>query len=220
MAVRSRSTTDKVLRHPLTLALIPVAVGAAGWAFNRYVIDRDRSDLRLEVQDLAQAIPVTRPAPAIEGEPVFCETAKLTLLLAHNGDGKQPIVVHALAFRVEPVEPERRLVTPACEVDLLQTHPYWIDLINTYILEAAGTRRSGRYIESAQPDSAPTVEPDNILRAGRQRRSVSLSADEKPVTYDVFVELKTAGLYRAWFTAAYDARGARTAATPKFYLAR
>jgi len=220
MATRSRWTTQKVLRHPVTLALIPAALGVAGWALNRYAIERDRSDLRLEVQSLAQGVPLARPAPAFNGEPVFCETAKLTLLLAHNRDGKQPVLVNAIAFRVEPVESESRLAASACEVDPLQTHPYGIVLRDTYVLETTRTRRSGRYIESAQPDAARDVDPDNILRSGSKARSILLRFDEEPLAYDVFVELKTTGLYRAWFTAAYDVGGSRTSATQKFFLAK
>jgi len=221
MKTPPKSRFGRFLLHPVTLLLIPIALGAGGWAINRFVIERDRSALRIEAQGVAQAVTLIQKAqPTIHGEPVFCDTAKLTLLLAHNQGGKRPVLVNAVALHVEPIRPEARPPSLNCEVDPLETKPFGIGFRHTYIFDAAGTALTGRFIESGQPGAARIVNPNNILQVGGNNQSVTLKPDEEPQAWDVFVSLKTAGLYHVWFSAEYDAGGFNITGTQKFVLAK
>jgi hypothetical protein len=217
----SKSRFGRFFRHPVTLALIPIVLGAGGWAINRYIIEWDRSALRFEAQGVVQAVPLVQKAQlAIGGKPVFCDTAKLTLLLAHSQQGKRPILVNAIALHVESIGPEARPPSLNCEVDPLETNPFGIGLRHTYIFDAAGSALTGRFIESGQAGAARMVNPSNILQVGGNNQSVSLKPDEEPIAWDVFVSLKTAGLYHVWFAAEYDAGGFKITETQRFVLAK
>ena len=192
-----------------------------GWAINRYIVEQDRSALRIEAQGIAQAVTlVQKVQPTINGEPVFCDTAKRTLLLAHNQQGKRPILVDALTLHVEPIKLEARPPSLNCEVDPLETKPFGIVLRHTYLFDAAGTTLTGRFIESGQPKAARDVNPSNILQVAGSSQSISLKPDEEPLAWDVFVSLKAAGLYRVWFSAEYDVGSFKTTQTQGLILAK
>ena len=218
--LRKLVTVEKSLFWLAAILIIVVAGAAATWALTRSPIQRDGSDLRMETNGLAQAVPLANTVqPAIGNEVVYCDTASLTLLLSHNRGGKLPVLVNSIAFQVEPVQPDAKLQSQSCEIDSLGTRPLGIGLRDTYIFDVARPKPVGRYIESAQRGAASNVNTENILQIGDQERYVSFKPDEEPVAWRVFVHLKTAGLYRVWFTAAYDVGQARTAATRSFLLA-
>jgi len=82
-----------------------------------------RSDLRLQIEGVSQAAKlIAKEQPRFRGEPVLCDTAKLTLVVAHNAVGKVPVMVHDLAFRVEPVEGTADAVN--CQIDPLATKTF------------------------------------------------------------------------------------------------
>jgi hypothetical protein len=181
----------------------------------------DQTALRLDAEQVTQAVPLIDNAqPKIAGEPVFCETAKLTLVVAHNQEGKRPILVNAITLHVEPFVPAAAAPAPNCEIDPLQTKPFGIVLRQSYLFDATGKALTGRFIASAQPGAAQPVSPQNILKVGNENKSISLKPDEEPVAWDVYVTLDKPGLYRVWFSADYDAGGSRTTETKKFILAK
>jgi len=140
--------------------------------------------------------------------------------MAHNGDGKRPILVNDIAIRVERIAPEAVPNKINCAVDTLSSKPFGIILRNTYILDVSDSGRSGRFIESAKPGDAFNVNPDNILQIAEKKHAVSLKPDEEANGYDVYVEAKTPGLYRVWFTANYDVAGPKTTKTQSFVLGK
>jgi hypothetical protein len=204
--------------HPLTLLVIGTAVSAAGWAINHFIVQHDRSDLRLEIEGLNQAIGLLGAQPHVNGFPVYCDTAKLTLVLAHNGDGRHPILINSVSMKVERVPPRADANKSSCAVDTLASKPFGIVLRNTYVMDVSQGNPLGRFIESAKPGAALKVDPDNILEVGNQKYAVTLRPDEEPLGYDVFVEAMTPGLYRIWFTAEYDASGKKVEKTQSFLL--
>jgi len=95
----------------------------------------DQTALRLDAERVTQTVPlIDNVQPKIAGEPVFCETAKLTLVVAHNQEGKRPILVNAITLHVESVVPAATSPVPNCEIDPLQTKPFGIVLRHTYVL--------------------------------------------------------------------------------------
>lgn len=207
--------------HPVILLLLTTAISAIGWGINRFIVQRDHSDLRFQVEGLSQGINlIANEQPHVNGEPVFCDTAKLTLVLAHNRNGNHPILVNEIAMRAERIMPEPATSKVNCEVDTLSSKPFGIVLRNTYVLEVSDSSRSGRFIESAKPGEAFKVNPNNMLQISNQKQAISLKEDEEPLGYDVFVEAMTPGLYRVWFTANYDASGPKVTKTQSFILGK
>ena len=108
--------------NPVVLLLLTSVISASGWAINKFIIDRDRTNLRFEAQNITQAINlVSAVSPVFDGQTVFCDTAKLTLLLAHNGKGKRPVLVNSIALKVEHLKPQSKKDTWA--VLLTRFHP-------------------------------------------------------------------------------------------------
>jgi len=140
------------------------------------------------------------------------------LLLAHNGKGKRPLLVNKIAMKVEQIKPHSNQNQVDCAVDTLSSKPHGIELKNTYIFDISSAGNSGRFIESAAPDAAHVISPDNILDIANKKHVITLKPDEEPIAYDVRVDTQTPGLYRVWFSADYDAAGAQTATTKSFII--
>jgi hypothetical protein len=212
---------SQFLRHPLTLGLIPVTLTAIGWAINHYIFERDQSALRIDTQEITQAVAlIQKNQPTINGEPVFCDTAKLSLLLAHNQGGKRPIMVNSVTLHVEPMTLDSSLPILNCEVDPLGGKPYGIGLRDTYVFDVGKTNTKGIFIESSQPNAAKKVDPNNILQVADIGHSVTLKPGEEQVAWNVLVNLNKGGIYKIWFSADYDAGGPKTVQTQKFILTR
>lgn len=178
------------------------------------------SDLRLQIQGLSQGIELlSRQQPRLNGEPVFCDTVKLYLVVAHNGEGSRPVLVNDIGMKVERIS-TRTPNQVDCAVDTLSSKPFGIQERNTYVLDVSDSGRSGRYIESARPGEAFRVNPDNILQFGGRSVDITLKPAEEQVGYNVFVEAQTPGLYRIWFTSNYDASGPRNTTTRAFLLGK
>jgi hypothetical protein len=208
------------LNTPVVLLLLSSAIGAGGWAITKF-IERDRSNLRFEAQNVSQAIDLVSDAPRIvNSEHVFCDTVKLTLLLAHNGKGKRPLLVNTIALKVESLQPQGPQNNVDCTVDTLSSRPFGIVLKNTYILTITAAGNSGRFIKSALPDAAHVVSPNNILDIAGKKQLITLKPDEEPIAYDVVVEAKTKGFYRVWFSTDYDADGMQTSTTKSFIIGK
>src|ERR1700684_3850378 len=90
-------------KHPLTILALGSAVGGASWILTNFVVP-DRSDLRFEIQAPRQGIPLASSPPLLlGGKPIFCDTARLTLIASHNQNGARPILIHQIAVHAEPV---------------------------------------------------------------------------------------------------------------------
>jgi hypothetical protein len=231
---------SRIWTHPITLLLITTLVSGAGWIVNRAVTQRDalraqnenaarerllalqsQSDLRFQVQDLAQGLPLIAPAaPTVDGQRVFCDTARMTLVIAHNGEGKQPIMVNDIGVKVEPVAAPAGSQKIDCAIDTLASKPFGIVERDRYILDVSPKGTSGRFIHSAKPGEAFPVNPQNILDTSAEQQAITLKPGEEQTGYAVYVVAAAPGLYRVWFTADYDAAGAKQAQTQSFLLAK
>ena len=226
--------------HPVTLVLLTTLISGAGWIINRIVTQRDnlhaqqesaekqrvlaaqrKSDLRLQVENVSQGVPlVSSERPTFQGEPVVCDTARLNLVVAHNGEGDQPIMVNDIAVKVEPVAPELASQKINCEVDTLATKPFGIVERDLYVLDVSKNGAKGRFIRSAKPGEAFAINPNNILQTSGEQQAITLKPGEEPTGYAVSVVAAAPGLYRVWFTADYDAAGSKSAKTESFLLAK
>jgi hypothetical protein len=220
--------------------VLTTLLSAAGWVINQIVTQRDnlrtqhesaekqrllaeqnKSDLGLRVENVSQGVPlVSSEHPTFRGEPVVCDTARLTLVVAHNGEGKQPIMVNVIAVKVEPVAPELASQKINCEVDTLATKPFGIVERDLYVLDVSRKGASGRFIRSARPGEAFAINPNNILQTSEEQQAITLKPGEEPTAYAVSVVAAAPGLYRVWFTADYDAAGSKSAKTESFLLAK
>ena len=103
--LRKLVTVEKSLFWLAVIPIIVVAGAAATWALTRSPIQRDGSDLRMETNGLAQAVPLANTVqPAIGNEVVYCDTASLTLLLSHNRGRQAPCSceLHCFSGRTGP----------------------------------------------------------------------------------------------------------------------
>lgn len=239
-SVNPRSKSWINWTHPVTLLLLTTLISAGGWMISRVVTQRDnlraqqesaekqrvlaeqnKSDLRLQMENVGQGVPlVSSEHPAFHGESVVCDTARLTLVVAHNGEGKQPIMVNDIAVKVEPVSQEQASRKINCEVDTLATKPFGIVERDLYVLNVSSKGASGRFIRSARPGEAFAINPDNILQTSGEQQAITLKPGEEPIGYAVSVVAAAPGLYRVWFTADYDAKGSKSTKTESFLLAK
>jgi hypothetical protein len=179
------------------------------------------SDLRLQIERLSQGIQLlSGQQPRWKGEPVFCDTVKLSLVVAHNGEGKQPVLVNDIGVAAERIAAETAASGVDCAVDTLSSKPFGIQERNAYLLDISESGRSGRFIESARPGAAFKINPNNLLERSDRTIEISLVPNETPIGYDIYVEAQSPGLYRVWFTSNYDASGPRTTKTGSFLLGK
>jgi hypothetical protein len=207
-------------KHPVTILILSAFISTFGWTINRFVANKDNSNLRFEVQSVKQAIGLATPdQPSFDGKPVFCDTANFTLVLAHNGAGQLPVKIHNITFATETLKQEKGETPIHCALDILSEKPFGIEPIDTYELEFSELDRSGRYIVSGKPGDAHPVDPNNLLNIDKDN-ALSLKPNETQASYKVSVHTKADGLYRFWFTAEYDVDGERTSSTTPIFIAR
>lgn len=203
------------------MLLIGCLVSALGWGISRFLFDKDRSDLRFEVQRVSQAVnTIDGVKLSLDGEYIYCEAARLTLLLSHNRGGKSPVLVNGIAVVTEPVPPSKAKEAPKCQVDSLASKPFGIVEQNTYILTLSSTGGSGRYIKSAGPGAAWAVSMKNILQSPAAKIGISLKPDEEPIAFEVILVSSVDSVQRVRFVASYDALGEKKIATGSLLIAR
>ena len=105
-----------------------------------------------------------------------------------------------------------------CKIDPLSSRPYGIALVESYIISVFDDHLAARFLENA--DKATDVEPGNILRVGAQARAVTLTSQEPPVGFQIFVEAKTGVPQQVRVAVNYDDGKARSVTAGPIYIAR
>jgi hypothetical protein len=176
--------------------------------------------LRLEIQNMKQATPILAPnQPRWNGEPIWCETAVFDLLVAHNRAAPDALLVNDLGIRTEAVA--AKPPDPVdCSIDTLNSKPFGIVVVNQYSFDLSAAGLSGRFIKSGRVGDASPVNPDSLLQVGGEKLAITLQPNETATPFNISVHTRAPGLYRVWFTAAYDESGPRRAKSQSFLLAK
>jgi len=188
-----------------------------GWLFQQVPLKRaDSSDLRLDIQDVSQWTGLQAPQPVIGAKPVFCDTAKFTLLLAHNRQGANPIVVHRVSIKDKVASAEG---SAKCVVDPLASKHAGIQERQVFVISFSDEKSSGRFIRSGQVGDAWQVSANNLLSSPQGTIDIRLASGEAQTSFDVFVTSRAKEPREIWIEVAYDVEGARTKRSDSFLLA-
>jgi hypothetical protein len=76
----------------------------------------------------------------------------------------------------------------------------------------------GRFIKSAEKDSAWAVDPSNILIGAENKLEITISANEIPTNFYVLLNVSTPQLYKIWFTITYNVSKPKTLNTNSFII--
>ncbi len=199
-------------KHPITLIAITTALGAIGWLLDKSYARLDSGNLRAEIENPVQAVGlVGNLQPMVNGQPVFCDTVKLSLILAHSHHGTTPIAINSISLRTEPLTPEATGAqkTVDFEVDALSLRPYGIAERKAFIFMANNQNIIGRYIESLEKDGSWPVDANNILTGEKRDLALTLKPGEEPLGFNISIQSKIPKLSRVWFSINYDAGGAK-----------
>jgi hypothetical protein len=164
------------------------------------------------LQDVMQGVPLSGTAqPTFQSKKVFCDTATMKLIVAHNREGTAPVSVNRVRISSEPLN--RSADDKAgirCDIDPLSTKPYGLPVANVFVLDVPSTSTKGIYMESEKPEESWPVDPGNLLRWNKATHIPSLSQDTK-ITYEINLRVVTGGIYQVKFLVTYDSDGEHSA---------
>ena len=175
--------------------------------------------LRAEIQNATQTIGLKGAAPSTTlNEPVFCDTFRLNLVLAHDGRSKTPVLINSIALNVSPVDVSQLAKGAVCQVDRLSSQPHGIVEKNVFLVTLTDTGVNGRFLKNAS--DAVRVDSRNILVAPGASRAISLKPDEEPTSLDVLVQSLSRQARALSFTITYDYNGEKTITTKRLVVLR
>jgi pimeloyl-ACP methyl ester carboxylesterase len=174
--------------------------------------------LRFEVQDIKQVKETIGISPTMDGRRVYCDSVRLTLLLAHNQQGTTPIRVNSLAVTAAPLELANTSQLQRCVIDPLSARPYGIVESNAFLIALTDQGLTAKYLKSARDISE--VSTTNLLRSSDVARAVTLKPGEEPVGFDVLVQSKAKPPMAVVFSVHYDENGARVLSTAPLIIWR
>ncbi|MGA4278372.1 esterase/lipase family protein [Ralstonia nicotianae] len=173
--------------------------------------------LRAEVQNIRQLIGIRGAQPTTQGkEPIFCDSMKLSLVLASSARGKSPILINSIRVNSAPLEGAQLPAGAQCKVDRFSSQPHGIIERNTYLIQVDEASVRGKFLKDAV-NSVP-VDSQNVLIAGAVARAISLRPGEEPVGLDFYLQSTSKQPQQITFTIDYDEGGERKLTTDRVIL--
>ena len=173
--------------------------------------------LRAELENVQQVIALqTKPPETLKGEPVFCDSMKLSLVLAHTGRPKAPILINSITVNSSPLDVNQLQSGASCKVDELSSVPHGIIEKNVFSIDLGDRKVIGRYIKDA--NTAVAVEAANLLASRLATRAITLKPDEEPVGLDILVRSVAKEPRVLTFTISYDQDGERRITTRRLVV--
>lgn len=166
--------------------------------------------LRVEVQGLKQVRDTLLRAPQVNGQPVYCDSVRFTLLFAHAPKIDVPIRINSIAVQSEPVS-GMNIPNNICAIDALSSRPYGIATTDSFLITSNESNVRAKFIKDG--NTAFEVAPNNILRSPTSVRAITLTEGEAPLGLDVLLETKATTPRRVWFSIDYDQGGQRSMTT-------
>jgi len=200
--------------HPLFLVVATSILGGVGFLLKTYLF-LDQSSFRFSIQNIEQYVVLADDPPSHNGSTIYCETFRARLLLAHNGEGKQSVVVHRISTNIHHVE--QPTIKPACVVDSLAAKPAGVIGTESMKIHYDGSTTSAILFYSRT--QTEHVDPENLLANSESARIITLRPDEEPVSFDIFVSTQVSDLLEVYFEAGYDLEGEKSTRTAKILLA-
>jgi hypothetical protein len=168
--------------------------------------------LRAEIQDIVQAIGLRgEPPRTLANERVYCDSLKLTLLVAHDGRSAAPILINSIAVNARAVEKASIATGSHCDVDRFSSQPHGIIEKNTFFFTLSDGAVKSRFLRDAA--TAIPVDQKNLLSSPSISRAIALTPNEQPVVFDAIVQSFATQPQALTFTIAYDHDGARMLTT-------
>ncbi len=203
------------LAHPLFVAVVVVCLGAAGFLLQRYYFDADRSAVRLEVQALEQVTELIGDLPNADGTTVYCDTMRLKLLVAHNGEGNSRVSVLRLGVRHEIANETVDLT--GCRIDPLAGRPHGIVGAESYKIHFRRNGVDARHFVSQTNSSV--IDPANLITKQSGPAFISIARDDAPVVFDIIVTNVRKDLLSITFVAETDVEDQQPTSTSPFLIA-
>ena len=172
--------------------------------------------LRLALQAPTQIGDLLEAAPSLDGERIYCGSAKVNLILAHKTKTPIPIVVHSLTIRSKTIS--KSDIVGKCKIDPLSYRPYGIAAIDTYVVNFDESSIDVTFIENK--DSALKSTWENILYRDNKQFSVYLKNNEEPYLFNLELNTENKEPIAIWIEAKFDESGEFVTQTDKIVLWR
>ena len=156
--------------------------------------------LRVSIQAPTQVGDLLAKAPSLDGERVYCRSARMTLIVAHEQNTRTPVVVHSLAVRSE--SKEASAIVGRCNVDPLSYRPYGIAEVGTYVAQFKESSVDVIFIENR--DSALKSDWKNILYRDEKPHSIQLRENDEPHVLNLIVHTEKDAPIAVWIEAKFD----------------
>jgi pimeloyl-ACP methyl ester carboxylesterase len=173
--------------------------------------------IRAEIENVTQIRQLLGDTPQAEGQQVYCDAIRFTLLLAHSKLNSSPVRINSIAVHVRDIQ-DTQLLAGACKVDVLSSKPYGIVETDTFLLTSSDSGLKAKFIQNAE--KAFEVSSDNLLRSASSTRAVTLKSGEEPVGFDVLMQARAKRPQQIWFSIQYDHDGAKTLTTKPIFIWR
>lgn len=176
-----------------------------------------RYEVTARLQNPRQDIDQTsKPAYLPDGSRIFCDTMMATLVVSHNHEDTAPVVINRISFHAEPMP---NLGSHFCKIDPLSSLPQGIAIKNSFLFALSDEKMEGRFIGSGSEGKSFPVPFRNILENPAGSEIISLSQNEIPVVWDIYIFSNSPRVMKVWFSISYDAKGAKERRTPPVYIA-
>lgn len=188
---------------------------AAAYAATQGSMSRD--GLRVEVQNARQLIGLNGEAPrTTRSETVFCDSMKLTLVLANPTKAKSPVLINSISVESAPMDADQIAQMSPCKVDRFSSRPHGIVERNTYMLQVDDSAVRGKYLKDAS-NSVP-ITPANVLAIGSAAKAIALRPGEEPFGLDFYLQSGSKEPRQVTFIVSFDQDGEKKLATHRVVL--
>ena len=175
--------------------------------------------LRVDIQNVQQAIPLQAKQPrTVQGESVFCDSMRLSLILARTGRSSAPIVVNSIAVKASPFNLDQLQAGTSCQVDQAGALPHGIIEKNMFFVSLTERANSVRWIKDGSNSSV--VRTENILSSPTSSRGIVLKPNEEPVSLDFYVRSTIKSPQVLTFSVNFDEGGEKTLSTKQVVVWR
>ena len=176
-----------------------------------------RAVLRVDIQNVAQLIGLRGAAPkTIRSEPVYCDSMKLTLVLANPSTARSPVLVNNIRIDSAPVTSDQIGQGEQCKVDRFSSRPHGIVERNTYLMQVDDSTVRGKFLKDA--NNSVQVAATNVLSIGAVPRAISLRPGEEPVGLDFYFQASSKEPRQVTFTVSFDQDGEHKLTTQRVVL--
>ena len=177
------------------------------------------SGLRADLQNVRQKLGSTgRPIKTRSGETVHCDSAELSLVLAHEGNPPGPILINSIAVRIRSLERAELEGAAGCKIDPLSSVPHGIMEKNMFIIGLSEQAVRARYLRDAT--HVEQVDSENVLKTKLSSRAITLARDGAQESLDFAIQTTSDTPKELTFVLSFDQGGEKRLVTRRVVLWR